>query len=184
MRAKSVIILVVLAIAAFPWAPSYAQGSARTCGARLSEMMQTDRGMTITSAPDQPVCMETRDLLYGGGATGPSTRIGIVLVQSGGHPCEYTVGWDSPVTEVRFTRSALKAGPSGVTHPVWQATAYDSDGRQVASTGEAEIRSYSDVPARTFTLEGAGITRVVFWGDDHGFDGFCNVVLDSIDFLH
>ncbi|MDE1987269.1 MAG: hypothetical protein KGL29_08505 [Alphaproteobacteria bacterium] len=184
IRANSVIVFVSAAIVLFLWTPSYAQNSMRTCGDRLSEMVHAQRGMTITSTPDQPVCLETRDLLYGGAATGPSTRIDAVFVQSGGHPCQYTVGWDSPVTEVRFTRSALKAGPSGVTHPVWQATAYDSAGRQVATVGEAEIRSYSDVPSRAFTLDGSGITHVVFWGDDRGVDGFCNVVLDSIDFAH
>lgn len=182
MRSGMAVAFVAAAIALFAWTAPHAQSSERTCGAELSDMMHTQRGMTITSAADQPVCLETRDQVYGGGATGSTTRIDLVLIQNGGHPCEYTVGWDTPVTEVRFTRSALKAGPTGITHPVWQATAYDSYGRQIASTGESEIRSFSDVPARAFTLDGPDITRVVFWGNDRGFDGFCNVVLDSLDF--
>ena len=182
MRSNMAVAFFAATIA-FAWTSSYAQSSERTCGTALSDMMHAQRGITLTSARDQPVCLESRDLLYGGNATGPSTREDAVLVQSGGHPCQFTMEWDSPVTEVRFTRSALKAGPSGVTHPVWQATAYDVYGRQVATTGESEIRSYTDVPARSFTLDASNIKRVVFWGDDRGFDGFCNVVLDSIDFV-
>ena len=178
-------VIVAAAVLGFlSIASTHAQASERTCGASLSRMMQAGRGMALIAPPDQPVCIESRDLLYGGAATGTSTRLDLVFVQSGGHPCQYTVEWNSPVREVRLTRSALKAGPSGVTHPIWTATAYNSSGNEVASTGEQEIRSFVDVPARTFTLYGADIKRVVFWGDDRGFDGFCNVVLDSIDFMH
>ena len=70
-----------------------------------------------------------------------------------------------------------------MTHPVWSVAAFDGDGRTLSSVGEDEIRSYSDVPARHFTLTGPGIRRLLVWGDDKAFDGFCNVVIDSIDLM-
>ncbi len=89
--------------------------------------------------------------------------------------------FDRPQATVSFNRSRLIAGPSGITHPVWTATAQDTSGHVLSTVGEARIASYSDVPANRFTLTGPEIKRVIFWGDDHGVDGFCNVVIDPID---
>jgi hypothetical protein len=125
------------------------------------------------------VLMDSR-YVYGGDALA-GARGDAVLLQQGGHPCQYAMVFDQAAISFAFNRSRLVAGPSGVTHPVWTATAMDASGRALGSVGEAEIRSYSDVPAQRFTLSGPGIARIVFWGDDKAFDGFCNVVIDTTD---
>jgi hypothetical protein len=138
------------------------------------------KGITFEAPADQPVVLMDSRYVYGGDALA-GARGDAVLLQQGGHPCQYAMVFDRPATNFSFNRSRLVAGPSGVTHPVWTATAMDASGRALGSVGEAEIRSYSDVPAQRFTLTGPGITRIVFWGDDKGFDGFCNVVTDTAD---
>jgi hypothetical protein len=139
-------------------------------------------GVTIEAPPGQPVVALDSHAVYGGDSVA-GARGDIVLVQQGGHPCQYTMELDTPQTRVSFNRSELIAGPNGVTHPVWNATALDESGATLSSVSEAEIRSYVDVPARRFTLTGPGIKRIVFWGDDNGFDAFCNVVIDTVDML-
>lgn len=150
-------------------------------GADLYNLFRT-KGVTLSAPPDQPVVMFDQNDVYDGQAIGMA-RGGVVFIQQGGHPCQYSLEWDQPIDSVSFNRSYLKAGPSGVTHPVWTATAFDAYGRSLGSVGEAEIRSYVDVPAHRFTLNGPGIKRVVFWGDDKGVDGFCNVVTDTMDIV-
>ena len=137
-------------------------------------------GMTLVAPADQPLVLYNQSDVYGGLAVS-GARGGAVLVQEGGHPCQYTLIFDVAKSSVAFNRSGLVAGPSGITHPVWTATAYDANGRQLSQVGEARIASYQDVPARRFTLTGPGISRITFWGDDHGVDGFCNVVTDTVD---
>jgi len=137
-------------------------------------------GISFEAPADQPlVLMDSHDV-YGGDAVA-GARGDMVLLQQGGHPCQYAMVLDRAAAEFDFNRSNLVAGPTGVTHPVWTATAMDANGHALSSVGEAEIRSYSDVPAHRFILSGPGITRVVFWGDDKGVDGFCNVVTDTVD---
>ena len=139
-------------------------------------------GVTFETPPGQPLVAFDVHAVSGGVAVA-GARADIVLVQQGGHPCQYTMELDNPQIRVVFNRSQLIAGPSGITHPVWNATAQDANGATLSSVNEAEIRSYVDVPSRRFTLTGPGIKRIVFWGDDKGVDGFCNVVIDTIDML-
>jgi hypothetical protein len=104
-----------------------------------------------------------------------------LIKQANGEPVSYTLTFAQPVAAVGFYRAPLHAGPSGVTNPVWTAVALGDDGATVASTGEAEIRSFVDVPSRRFILSGARrIKSVTFSGDDHNFDGQANVVLETL----
>jgi hypothetical protein len=141
------------------------------------------QGVTIFAPPDQPVVLINASRVYQGASTNGG-RGEEVLVQQGGHPCSYTMEFDQPLSQLAFNRSRLLAGPNGITHPVWTATAQDAAGRTLSSVGEDEIRSMSDLPSRRFVLQGPGIKRVVFWGDDRGFDAFCNVITDTIDYAH
>lgn len=136
------------------------------------------KGITIFAPADQPVVMMDSRYVYGGQSLA-GARGDMVLVQQGGHPCHYMMEFDAPIESFEFNRSRLIAGPNGITHPVWSATAQDDRGATLSVVNEDEIRSYSDVPARRFTLTGPGIKRILFWGDDKAFDAFCNVVIDS-----
>jgi hypothetical protein len=81
---------------------------------------------------------------------------------------------------ISFNRSQLRAGRGGARHPVWTATAFDYIGRPLGSVGELAIHSRRDVAAHRFTLKAAGIKQVVFWGDNHGDAGLCNVAIDTV----
>ena len=134
----------------------------------------------MIAPPDQPVLLMNQDNVAGGGVVAAS-RGSNVMLQNGGHPCQYTLSFAAPYGSLSFNRAQLKAGKSGVSHPVWTATAYGAKGAVLSTATEPEIRSAVDVPAKHFTLNGPGISRVTFWGDDKAFDGFCNVVIDALD---
>jgi len=138
------------------------------------------QGVTLISPPSEPVVMIERNLAYDGHPMGPDPE-SAVLLQTGQHPCDYTLGFDRPVRSVSFDRAYLHATGRGVTHPYWTVTAFGEEDRPIASVGELRIHSRRDVPARHFTLNGPGITRLVFWGDNKGSGDFCNVVVDSFD---
>lgn len=141
-------------------------------------------GITLTSDPADSVRIVSSHQVYGGVAatTGPLASTGLynLLVQSGGDPVSYTMTFAQPISGFSVRRALLVAGPSGVSHPTWSATAYAADGSVVATVGENEIRSSSDVPAALFTLAGTSkIKSITLTGDDHHFDGFANVVISD-----
>jgi len=104
-----------------------------------------------------------------------------IIKQANGNPVSYTFTFASTILNFSFRRAPLHAGPSGVTNPTWTAIALAADASTVAKVSEAEIRSYSDVPGKTFVLSGsARIKSITFSGDDHKFDGQSNVVIDAL----
>jgi hypothetical protein len=139
-----------------------------------------EQGVTIVSPPTQPVTLIAPNRAYDGHPMGPDATSAVLLQTGDGHPCDYTLGFDRPVRSVSFNRSSLHAGAGGVTHPYWTVVAFGDEDRPIASVGELRIRSRHDVPARHFTLNGPGITRLVFWSDGKGAGEVCNVVVDSL----
>jgi len=90
-----------------------------------------------------------------------------IIKQLNGDPVSYTLTFAKPVRSIRFRRSGMIAATSsGVSHPPWSATAHDVNGAVVATVSEAGIRSFSDLPGKTFELDGPGIKAVTFAGDD------------------
>jgi hypothetical protein len=180
MRASSFLSLVLALLGG----GAVAQGlpSNGVQGLQLSSVLQ-EQGLKLISPPDEPVVLfDENDV-----ADGQALRLspgGFVLLQRGdGKPCDFVLEFKHPVTSLSFSRSYLKASRGGVRHPYWTATAYDDEDHPLGSVGELRIRSHADVPARRFTLPGPWIKRVVFWGDGRDRDGFCNVVVDTVDAL-
>jgi hypothetical protein len=183
MKKKQTRITLAAVALALTCASSAAQELPRTGlrGADLDAGLRA-RGIILTTTPDQPVVLfDQNDTLDG--ATVSAAIGSTILLQRGGHPCQYSLDFDKPKDSVSFNRSHLRAGPTGVSHPVWTATAYDNNGRVLSTVGEREIRSGTDVPAQHFTLAGPGIVRIVLRGDDKGFDNYCNVVVDTMDVM-
>src|SRR5207247_6436941 len=83
-----------------------------------------------------------------------------------------------PQSTLTFTRPTLLTGPSGITHPLWNAYAF-AGANQVDHVGEGLIASFSNVPAATFTLHGPGITSVRFDSNNQHFAAFSAVLLDN-----
>jgi hypothetical protein len=135
-------------------------------------------GIKVAASTARFAAFDDRNI-YEGKAVKASSGRG-VLMQQGGNPVSYTLEFAAPLKSIRFDRVALIAGPSGITHPIWKATAQDAAGKVVATAGEDEIRSFSDVQAKTFTLAGSNIRKLVVTGDHKGFAAFSSVVLDNL----
>jgi hypothetical protein len=95
-------------------------------------------------------------------------------------PITFTLSFATPADSVDFTRPGLLAETgSGITHPVWTATAFDTHGKKIDSVGEKLISSFKDVPAARFTLTGLGIMSIRFDSDCQGFAATAGVLLDD-----
>jgi hypothetical protein len=146
-------------------------------GAQLYNLLRAE-GVTIAIWPQASLAMYDKDDAGEGQAVGLSSG---GFVQRGGHPCQYSLLWDHPVSGVSFNRSALRAGRSGVSQPEWTAMAFDYIGRPLGSVGEKAIRSRRDVQAQHFSLKAVGIKQLVFWADNRGAGGLCNAMIDTIE---
>ena len=73
----------------------------------------------------------------------------------------YLLTFAKPPDAFSFTRPALYAATqSGVTHPGWTAVALDARGGQLSAQSEGLIRSFSTVPAQTYTFRAPGFDRI------------------------
>lgn len=113
--------------------------------------------------------------LYDGNAMQPTTSQNI-LTQTGTRnaPASFTLIFAEPLDRVTFTRPALyPATGSGITHPAWSAYGLDAAGRQLSAQSEGIIKSYKDVPARTYVLTAPGFEGIaaVRFDSDPRLDG-------------
>ena len=135
-------------------------------------------GITLTTTGAQAQ-VASDQAIYGGGIVQATTGHN-VIGQAAGHPVSYTLTFASALSSFDFDRVTENAGPSGSSYPVWSATAYDAAGNVIATVGEAEQLIFSGSHgAAHYTLSGGNIAYVTFAGDDHGFDGFSNVLTDT-----
>lgn len=101
------------------------------------------------------------------------------ITQNGSGKISYAIGFSNSVASFTFTRIKLKAGASGISHPAWRATAYDSAGEELGSVGEDAILSFTDVPAQFFKLYGPDIASVRIEADDLRYTHFHSPLLDD-----
>lgn len=95
-------------------------------------------------------------------------------------PVSFTLNFSTPLETFSLTRARLIAGPSGIVHPGWKAVALSADGQELDSVSEALTASFSDVPAATHPLKGAGIRAVRIDSDNQHFAAFNAVLLDDL----
>lgn len=174
----------------FPWvdtafaprgtvtATSYLQG----VGISITEM--TPQGSEV-------VFMNNR-VLYGGRAANPTTSENLLTqINTNNVPASFTIKFSEPLAAVRFVRPALLAATeSGITHPAWSAHALDTTGRELSSQSETLTRSFSDVPARTYTLVAPGfhgISGIRFASDPRlngkPFAAFSAVLIEKLTMI-
>lgn len=99
-------------------------------------------------------------------------------------PIGYTLRFKKPLTSFSFKRARLRAGPTGIIHPMWSIVAIDATGRKGGSAGEETIASYKTVPERKFTLTapaGGVIAAVEINADNLSRAAFSSVVLDDFE---
>ena len=102
-----------------------------------------------------------------------------LLTQTGANGLvSYTLVFSNAYPTVSWWRTELLAGP-GIATPAWQATAYDTNGSQVAVVREEQVFSLADLPAKQFTVSAPGIKSVTFTGDN-SIGALENLPLDDL----
>jgi hypothetical protein len=101
--------------------------------------------------------------VYQGDAVQPTTSQNLLTqIGTGNVPASFTLRFSKPLDGVTFTRPALyPATNSGITHPAWSAHALDAAGRELSAQRESIIRSFEDVPSRSYTLTAPGFDGIV-----------------------
>ncbi len=142
-----------------------------------------------TSPQGSEVVVVNNRALYQGNAVKPTISQNIMTqANTNNEPSSFTLRFSEPIASVRFVRPALfPATSSGVTHPAWSARAFDADDRELSSQSEGLIRSFSDVPARVYTLIAPslkGISTVRFESDPRldgkPFAAFSAVLIEDL----
>jgi hypothetical protein len=130
-------------------------------------------------SPGTQVEVLSQAALYGGGVamTTPPTN---ALTQIGSNgPVSFTLVFSNLLTQFSFTRPELLASPS-VSHPAWQAQAYDALGVPLGEAEEGLIASLTNVPAATYSVGGSnGIARITFNSEGNGFTTFNGMLLEN-----
>jgi hypothetical protein len=104
-----------------------------------------------------------------------------VISQAGSNdPVSYTLNFALPQDHFAMTRTAVRAGTTGVALPEWHASAFDASGHLLGTVGESAFSIFTDLPAETFTLNGPGIRSVLIASDNHHFAAFGAVILDNL----
>jgi len=132
-------------------------------------------GMTVASlSPGTSLAVESQDGNLFAASSPPN-----VLTQAGSNgPVSFTLDFAPLLTQFSFTRPELLASPF-VTHPAWQVRAFDALGVELAEADEPLISSYTNVPAQSYTLSGAGIASVEFDSEGTSLTTFNALLLDD-----
>ena len=145
----------------------------------LSNFAITLSGVT----PGTQVVIQNNNFLYGGVAVSPTHPPNLMTQNGAASSVSFTLNFSAQAS-VGFTRPELIAAtPSGVTHPLWSAHAFDGPngtGNEIATAGEGLIRSFSNVPPAIFTLSGSRIMSVRFDSDAQNFAGFGALLIGEL----
>ena len=147
-------------------------------GAALANYLAQFNVALVNNSPGTTVVAENQASVAGGGfviASSPPN----VLTQTGSNgPVSFTVNFTSPLSQFSFTRPELVANPL-VSHPAWQAQAFDSLGIVLDEAQAGQISSSTTVPAQTYTLSGGSIASVEFSSEGTGLTTFNAMLLDD-----
>ncbi|MGA2541554.1 MAG: Ig-like domain-containing protein, partial [Verrucomicrobiota bacterium] len=136
-------------------------------------------GITATNvSPGTALAVENQAAINAGRAVAASSPPNIVTQIGSSGPVSYTVSFAALLTNFGFTRPELLANPF-VSHPAWQATAFDAAGVALGQVGEGLIGSYTNVGAQAFILSGPGIASVQFASQGSGLTTFNALVADD-----
>jgi TIR domain len=117
----------------------------------------SDYGIRTTNISPSRTLLVVKDslALYEGKALYPGTQNVLMHETSARAPSAFTLEFARPLRQVSITRTGLYADSvSGISHPAWQARAYDAKGNQIGdAVGEPYIAEHRKVPAATYTLE-------------------------------
>jgi hypothetical protein len=134
-------------------------------------------GISVTNQQPQEseLVLINNRALYQGRAVRPTTSQNMLTqFNTNNGFTSFTLRFSEPFASVRVVRPALYPNTtSGITHPAWSVHALDSAGREISSQTEELTRSFSDVPAHTYTLTSFGLDNIsaVRFDSDPRWDG-------------
>jgi len=147
-------------------------------------------GVSVTNNdPGTTVVAENTNDVAGGGFVSVASPPNVLTQIGSNGPVSFTMGFSNLLTNFSFTRPEVLASAfAPVTHPGWQAQAFDSLGILLAETNEPQIfipsGSTTNVPAQTYTLKGDGIGSVEFSSEDtSGYTTVNALLLDDFVLL-
>jgi hypothetical protein len=149
-------------------------------------------GVTVASlSPGTELTVESQQQIAGGNAVSAASPPNLLTQTGSNGPVQFTLRFATLLSQFGFTRPELLANPF-VSHPAWQATAFDGSGAIVGQVGEAEIESSTNVGAQEFSLveatgpavsnveEGPGIAAVEFASEGTGLTTFNGMLIDNL----
>ena len=138
-------------------------------------------GISLEFSDASTVVKDQQTLMNAANGSGvvASSRPNVLTQVGAADHMSFELSFTQPLTQFQFTRVKLIAGVNGVTHPAWQAYAYDSAGNVTSIASEGFTSSYADVPSQTYTLSGQGIVRVRFDSVNRGAASFNALVIDD-----
>jgi hypothetical protein len=129
-------------------------------------------GVTLVNVTGGTMKVNSEGLVPGGAVVASSppnyfTEVGQGSSQTMAFTLQFGAPAAAPLRAFGFTRVGLESAAGGVvSHPQWEATAYDAVGVELGSVGEAMIVSGTNVPPQSFMLDGLpgdGIASVQFY---------------------
>ena len=124
--------------------------------------------------------VDSQSNILGGSAVNASSGRNVFSQTDVNGKTSYRLGFRQEVASLGFTRVKLLAGVRGISHPAWRVTAYDATGTELASVGEDQISSFTNVPAQDFKLYGPNIASIRVEADNHNLTKFSSLVLDDL----
>ncbi|MGA2749679.1 MAG: Ig-like domain-containing protein [Verrucomicrobiota bacterium] len=153
--------------------------SGPVAGATLSSYL-ANYGVTLTNVTtNTTVAVQDDQNILGGKVTVASSGDNLLTQIGANGTVSYTLVFSQTYQGVSWTRTELLAGSGGIETPSWQATAYDANGTELASVGEKQFGSFTNIPAHRFSLAGAGIKSVTFAGNN-SFGALNTLPLDDL----
>jgi len=154
-----------------------------------------DISVSNRSPEDSSMVIKSSLGLYNGRAADPTSGENFLTQEVANQtaPISFTLKFAQPIKSVRLRRAALwPATSSGVTHPAWNAHAFDDGDRDIAAVAEPLLAEFRDIPARTYVLQspGGGLIRSIRITSDYRdglgrpFAGFHAVLINEIALVH
>lgn len=120
--------------------------------------------------------------LYGGGAVNAPSNYNVLLQSGTSSATSYQLNFSSAASNVTFYRAGLIAGPSGVSHPAWNVSAYGSANTFLGSVSDTTQSYFSNQAAIQYSLPYSNISYLIVSGNAGGFAAFTTIVMDDLAF--
>jgi hypothetical protein len=126
----------------------------------------------------QVLVFDSRNIYPGLEPVIPTSPFNVITQGGSNNPVTYTIQPDRLLDSFSVSRPAIRAGVTGIALPEWSLTAFDEFDNPIGSVGEGQRSIFSDIIARTFTLNGR-IAYIRFNSNSYNFAAFSSMPLDN-----